>query len=100
MDISGCRAHVHIRTDANNLVATAQSTRLPEQTETIHMIQMLRKEATSGSIEDLAHARADFCLGGCLTKQSAKSDALRKAVDTGTLTDVDVPHPFPDTATA
>ena len=58
------------------------------------MIQMLRKEATSGSIEDLAHVRTDFCLGGCLTKQSAKSDALRKAVDTGTLTDVDMHPPF------
>ena len=92
MDISGSRADVHIRTDANNLVTTAQSTHLPEQKETIHMIQMLRKEATSGSIEDLAHVRTDFCLGDCLTKQSAKSDALRKAVDTGVVTEVDM-HP-------
>ena len=56
------------------------------------MIQMLRKEATSGTIEDLAHVRTDYCLGDCLTKQSAKADALRKAVDTGILTDVDM-HP-------
>ena len=90
MDISGCRADVRIRVDANNFVTAAQSAHLPEQKETIHMIQMLRKEATSGSIEDLAHVRTDYCLGDCLTKQSAKSDALRKAVDTGTLTDVDM----------
>ena len=92
MDIPACRADVHIRTDANNLVTTAQSTHLPEQKETIHMIQMLRKEATSGSIDDLAPVRTDYCLGDCSTKQSAKSDELRKAVETGVLRDVDM-HP-------
>ena len=92
MDISGCRAEVHLRTDANNLVTTASTTHLPEQKETIHMIQTIRKEATSGTIDDLAHVRTNFCLGDCLTKQSAKSDELRKAVETGSLIDVDM-HP-------
>ena len=92
MDISSCCADVHLRTDANNLVTTASSTHLPEQKETIHMIQMLRKEACSGSIDDLAHVRTEVCLSDCLTKMSAKTDALRKAIDTGTLPDVDM-HP-------
>ena len=43
-DISGLDAEIHIRTDANNLVTTASTTHAPEQQETIHMIQMLRKE--------------------------------------------------------
>ena len=82
MDISSACADVHLRTDANNLVTTASSTHLPEQKETIHMIQMLRKESCSGSIEDLAHVRTELCLGDCLTKASAKSDALRRSVET------------------
>ena len=57
------------------------------------MIQTVRKEATSGTIDDdLAHIRTHFCLGYCLTKQAAKSDELRKAGDTGVLIDVDM-HP-------
>ena len=54
MNVRGHEAEVHMRTDANNLVTTASTTRLPEQKETIHMIQMLRKEACSGAIDDLA----------------------------------------------
>jgi len=38
-------------------VTTASTTHVPEQQETIHMIQMLRKEACSGSIADLSHIR-------------------------------------------
>ena len=45
MDMTAQPLEVHLRTDANNLVTTAASTRLPEQKETIHMIQMLRQEA-------------------------------------------------------
>ena len=44
MDISGEASPIHLRTDALNLVSTASETHLPEQTETIHMVQMLRKE--------------------------------------------------------
>ena len=54
MDISGEVANIHMRTDAKNLVTTARPIHLPEQRETIHMISMLRKEACSGSIHDLA----------------------------------------------
>ena len=48
MDMTAQPIEVQLRTDANNLVTTAASTRLPEQKETIHMIQMLRQEACSG----------------------------------------------------
>ena len=43
-DISAARVATHMRTDANNLVTTASTTRLPEQKETIQTIHMLRKE--------------------------------------------------------
>ena len=89
MDISGNSAPVHMRTDAHNLVTTASTTHLPEQRETIHMIQMLRKESNSGGIADLAHVRTEDCLSDCLTKHSAKPDALIKAVETGILPCVD-----------
>ena len=94
MDMSGSAAEVHMRTDANNLVTTASTTHLPEQKETIHMIQMLRKESSSGSIDDLAHVRTDHCLSDCLTKNSAKPEALQKAVSTGILRTIDEHPPF------
>ena len=56
------------------------------------MIQMLRKEACSGSIHDLAHIRTALCLSDCLTKGSAKPDELVRAVETGLLQEVDL-HP-------
>ena len=92
MDMSDQSVEVHLRTDANNLVTTDSSTHLPEQRETIHMIQMLRKEACSGQIDDFAHIRTLLCLSDSLTKQSAKSDELRKAVISGTLKEIDL-HP-------
>ena len=55
----------------NNLVTTASTTHLPEQKETIHMIQMLRKESCSGSLDDLAHVVSADCLADALTKLSA-----------------------------
>ena len=54
-DMTAQTAEIHMRTDANNLVTTASTTHLPEQKETIHMINQLRHEACSGSIADLAH---------------------------------------------
>ena len=93
-DISGERCDIHMRTDANNLVTTASTTHLPEQKETIHMIAMLRKEACSGYIDDLAHIRTQFCLADALTKYSAKCDTLVTAVTTGILPEVDVHPPF------
>ena len=70
-----------MRIGANSLVTTGSTTRLPEQKETIRMIQVLRKEACSGQIED----RKTDCLSDCLTKAAAKADALVKAVPTGVL---------------
>ncbi len=97
MDLSGMAAPIHMRTDANNLVTTAAKTTLPEQRETIHMIQMLRKEACSGSIEDLAHVVTKYCLSDALTKATIKPDVLIQAVETGVLPAVDAQPTFRST---
>ena len=55
MDMTAQPIEVHLRTDPNNLVTIAASTRLPAQNETSHMIQILRQEACSGQMHDLAH---------------------------------------------
>ena len=94
MDIFGSPAELHMRTDTNNLVTIASTTHLPEQKEIIHMINQLRHEACSGSIDDLAHVVSADCLADCLTKASARPDALLKAVDTGSLPNVDRHPPF------
>ena len=62
MDLSGEVADIHMRTDTKNLVTTSKTIHLPEQKETIRRISMLRKEACSGSIHDLAHIPAQNCL--------------------------------------
>ena len=93
MDISGEAAEIHMRTDANNLVTAAGTTHLPEQKETIHMMQMMRKELCSCAMDDLAHVKTEHCLSDCLTKQSAKPDALIEAIETGRLPYVDF-HPL------
>ena len=85
MDMTAQALDIHMRTDANNLVTTARTTHLPEQEETIHMIQMMRHEACSGDIQDLAHVVTKNMLADCLTKSSAPPDALIKAVNTGLL---------------
>ena len=56
------------------------------------MISLLRQEACSGSIHDLAHILFQNCLADCLTKASAKADNLITAVKSGKLLDVDI-HP-------
>ena len=94
MDLSGHAAEIHLRTDAQNLVTTASTTHLPEQKETIHMINQLRHEACSGSIHDLAHVVSRECLSDCLTKFSAKPDASLKAVTSGISPNVDLHPPF------
>ena len=58
------------------------------------MIQMLRKESVSGRIDDLAHVVSADCLSDCLTKHSAKPDALIKAIETGYLKNIDTHPPF------
>ena len=54
------------------------------------MISMLRKEACSGSIHDLAHIPTQNCVADCLTKASAKADNLITPVKTGDLLKVDI----------
>ena len=68
MDTSCEVANIHMRTDAENLVATARTINLPEQKETIHMVSMLRKEACSGSTHDHAHIPNQNCMADCLTE--------------------------------
>ena len=92
-DLTGLSNEIHMRTDANNLVTTASTTHVPEQQETIHMIQMLRKEACSGSIADLSHIRPQWCLAEFLTKKSADPQNLIDAVRSGILKEVDS-HPL------
>ena len=82
-DISSMISPIYMRTDANNLVTTAGTTHLPEQKETIHMVQMLRKESCSGAIEDLAHIPTKFCLSDPLTKSTINPEVLIKTVVTG-----------------
>ena len=94
MDMTGESCDLHMRTDAYNLVTTASTTHLPEQKETIHMINQLRHEALTGSIDDLAHVSSADCLSDCLTKSSAKPDALIKAVNEGQLPNTDKHPPF------
>ena len=80
MEISGEVADIHMSTGAMNLVTKARTIHLPEQKETIHMNSMLRKEASSGSIHDLAPISTQNCWADCLTKLSAKADNLITAV--------------------
>ena len=47
------------------------------------MISMLRKEACSGNIHDLAHIPTQNCWADCLTKASAKADNLITAAKRG-----------------
>ena len=93
-DITGLSSEIHLRTDANNFVTTSSTSHVPEQQETIHMIQMLRKEACSGSIADLSHIRTQWCLADCLTKKSASPQNLIDAVRSGNLKEVDSHPPF------
>ena len=51
-----------------------------------------RCDACGSSIDDLAHVVSEDCLSDCLTKSSAKPQALIKAVNEGILPNVDK-HP-------
>ena len=81
VDISGEVSDIHLRTDANNLVTTAGTTHQPEQKETMHLIQMLRKESNSDQTHDLSHVRSEYCLADCLTKHSAAPDELIRLIE-------------------
>ena len=91
-DITGLSSEIHRRTHTNNLVTTASTTHVPEQQETIHMIQMLKTETNSGSIADLPHVRTQWCLADCLTKKCANPQNHFDAVRQGVLKEVDA-HP-------
>ena len=94
-DVSGqILPTIHLRTDANNLVTTAQTTHLSEQKETHHFIQMLRHESNTGNIDDLSHVASEFCLADPLTKHTAKPDELVRSIETGILRQVDTHKPF------
>ena len=93
-DISGMDAEIYVRTDANNLVTTASTAHAPEQQETTHTIQMLRKEACSGAIADLSHVRTEHCVIDCLTKRSANPKNLMDAVKARWLKELDAHPPF------
>ena len=82
---SGEVANIHMRTDAKNLITAARTIHV-----TIHMISMLRKEASSGSIQDLAHIPTTIFLTDCLTKASALAENLITVVQTRKLLDVDI----------
>ena len=71
--------------------------RLPEQKETIHMIQMLRQEACSGQTHDLAHVFTQYCLAVQLTKKSVSPSMLISTVQASVLRAVDTHHPFRST---
>ena len=92
MDLTGIAPEIHLRTDAKNLVTTAATTHQPEQAETIHMISQLRTEVLSGDIDDLAHVVSIDMLADCLTKSSAKPDALIQCIAKGALPNCDK-HP-------
>ena len=92
MDISGEVANIHMKADAENLVTTGRRIHVPEQTKTIYMISMLRREACSGSIHHLAYIPIQNCLAHCLTQASAKAENLITAVETRKLLEVDI-HP-------
>ena len=77
-EISSDDLEIKMRTDANNLVTTAKTSHQPEQKETFHLIQMLRRESNSG--EDLAHVVSAQCLSDALTKHSSRADELIRAV--------------------
>ena len=95
MDMTAEVLPLHIRTDASNLVTTAQKTTLPEQKETIHMISSLRSEACSGSMDDLAHVVTEHQMADCLTKDKPSAmECLKNAVNTGRLPQVDTHPPF------
>ena len=92
--LRGLSRESRTRTDANNLVTTASTTHFPKQQERIHMIQMLWKEACSGSIADLSHIRTQGCLADCPTKKSPNPQDLKDAVRQGILKEVDARTPL------
>ena len=61
------------------------------------MIQMLRQEACSGQMHDLAHVLTQYCLADPLTKKSVSPTLLISTVQTGILREVDTQPLFRST---
>ena len=95
-DMTAQDVQIHVRTDANNLVTTAQTTRQPEQKETLHLINQLRHETCSGLIDDLSHVTTDVMMADPLTKKSERvpADTLVKAIRTGVIPNADKSPPL------
>ena len=93
-DLSGEVAEIHMRTDANNLVTTAASTRLAEQKDTIHMINQLRVDCMSGNIDDMAHVVSHDMMADVLTKEGVDAKYLKIAIKTGYVPNVGKHPPF------
>jgi len=90
MDMTGETADIHMRTDAKNLVTTAQTTHLPNQKETIHMIQMMRHDACTGQIDDLAHVASADMMADTLTKSKCENfKHLKETILTGWIPNCD-----------
>ena len=58
------------------------------------MINMLRHESCSGAIEDLAHVSTTEQLADVFTKDKAKVDYIKNAVNSGNLPNCDKNIPF------
>ena len=86
MDISGEVAHIHMRTDAQNLVTTARTIHLPED----HPHNFYVAKPFLEALMILLPFQTQNCLADCLTKASAKAVNLITAVKTGKLLDVDI----------
>lgn len=89
MGLTGCVSPNVMRTYAHNLATTAGTTHLPAHHETTHMIQRLRTEACSGTIQDIAHKRAACCLADSLTKASVSPEELIQTVETAVIAAAD-----------
>ena len=70
-------------------MTTAQTTHMPEQKETHHLVQMLRHESNAGHLDDLSHIPSECCFSDPLTTHTAKPDQLVLSI-AGRLDQVDV----------
>ena len=84
MDISGYVANVYMRELKQRTWKQQQEqfTYLNKRRQ-INMISMMRKEACSGNIHDLAHIPTQNCCTDCLTKAPVKADNSITAVKSG-----------------
>ncbi len=97
VDISRRNVPLELRTDANSLMETARTTHAPEQKETTHMIDVIRRVTSTGAIDDLHTLSVSYalhCNADSLTKTIAKPDQLIKTVNSGLIECLDLHPPF------